>query len=551
MSHDTESFGGVAQIQLNGVVSARAFLRGLAFLLILAGSFKSFTEVEHPSVINPKPDAVEYLASAQALAHDGLYYLQVGENKVPPRYSPGMPFLLSVGLMVGVEASQAWMITSLFGALFVALMALAAGGVVRRLNPTLGVIPEVVAMAITGYILGHAPMIKDSAMKVTSDLPGAALGLSALILGVSSLNCEGMIRWLGALISGFLLVMTAAVRPLEGVLFAILLGMVLLGLWWKGHRRRSLQWSLWAIVGGLPLVGLVSGILSRSGWGPWPWTRYEYWIPQKYSEVSATFNWKFLVEPIRTFPAIEILGWTEPVQLSNLQAMAMMVAGLFPVSLKSWCFGLFWPLLLFVGALCCLGRFFRRGDRTSRTLGWIVLLWLLLRVVAYGTYFFPAGRFHLLLLSTLLVLGLGYFVVIIHEGGWPRRIGGTLSILAALYGTMIVMEEADYSRPKDRHTLHLRAHEKWLAVHATTARSQPVPFDPVIVQAFGFMDSETVDSMRGRKLPRTVHTFRLMVAHPGILHPNEVTARSAEWEARRFLVEQRLREPRSRGTTEP
>jgi hypothetical protein len=43
------------------------------------------------TAFHPRPDALEYAASAQAIAQAGEYYLQVGPLRVPPRYPPGWP----------------------------------------------------------------------------------------------------------------------------------------------------------------------------------------------------------------------------------------------------------------------------------------------------------------------------------------------------------------------------------------------------------------------------------------------------------------------------
>jgi hypothetical protein len=86
----------------------------------------------------PRPDALEYAASAQAIAQTGEIFLQVGPYRVRPRYPPGWPMVLAVAIRLGAPGDGLWRVAGLFGAALAALLALLAARAVQALAPGAG-----------------------------------------------------------------------------------------------------------------------------------------------------------------------------------------------------------------------------------------------------------------------------------------------------------------------------------------------------------------------------------------------------------------------------
>ena len=55
---------------------------------------------------HPRPDALEYAASAQSIAQTGRFFLQVGPYRVRPRFPPGWPLLLAPAVRLGVRGHK-------------------------------------------------------------------------------------------------------------------------------------------------------------------------------------------------------------------------------------------------------------------------------------------------------------------------------------------------------------------------------------------------------------------------------------------------------------
>src|SRR5262249_35715402 len=102
-----------------------------AMALALAARWSWGAKGEGPA-FRPQPDALEYAASAQALAQTGRYFLQVGPLQSPPHYSPGWPGMLSAALRLGTDPKRLWFVTGSFGALLCALIGGAVVSLVVR-----------------------------------------------------------------------------------------------------------------------------------------------------------------------------------------------------------------------------------------------------------------------------------------------------------------------------------------------------------------------------------------------------------------------------------
>ena len=461
----------------------------------------------------PRPDALEYAASAQAIAQTGRVFLQVGPYRVPPRYPPGWPLLLAATLRAGVSAVDLWRVTALFGAALAALLAIVTARAVAALTPdSPGPWPFVAGLA-AGWIWAIAPIAVGVGRTLLSDEPTALVAIAALLATAAALLADG-----GAPVTalgGFCLGLTASLRPVAAVLLAPPLAVLLIGgiggiggLRLRGLRptlARAAAWGLGAAV----FPALTVWLLSRSGLPAWEWSAgYRFWVPEYCARLADTFNLRYAVTPDASFP---IGQGGRP--LSHLGIAARVLLGLPGLRARNY-LGLFWPLAGWLAAvpLCFLARSRPVSDR----LPWLaaaLLLWTLGHVAVFSLYFYPAARFYLVPLALCVFLLATACGVFLARPGWGRGAAGVVLALAlglTLYEHRAMRGEVT-PEPQNERTWSRFA--RWRERSDAERAARVVPFDPVHAQALGLLPPEVVDSVHSwGELPDTAHVRRLRAA---------------------------------------
>jgi len=491
----------------------------LACTLALAARWHWAPGWEGPS-FRPRPDALEYAASAQALARGDGFHLQVGPYRVRPRYAPGWPMMLAPAAAAGVAGESLWRVTGLFGALqSVLLTALAwwgvgvAGG--RSQEGTSGATPRLVALAaglVTGAAWALGPMAVKTGRTLLSDEPAAFAATAAFAACGYGLLAAGSGRraTIACLGGGLATGLAAALRPPAGVL--LLPPLVLLSL--GGLHLRGLGPTLRLLAalaaGALVFPAATCAVLVASGLPAWPWTAYDLWIPGRYGDLRDTFGLRFALEGNPDLASLPGLGG-----MPHLEIAARVLLGL-PGLGSHQTLGLLWPVAGWV-ALLLLPVLARRRGLDARPVVWLVAAgaaWTLAHAGLYGLYFSPAARFFL---PPLAVAALALAVA----GGWmlsgasrPARWVGAacLALLAGsvLWGFLALRSEPHPDLPP---TDTRAAFARWIALPDAERVTRRLPFDPVEAQALDLLDRGTADGIHEwGELPPTVQVRRLRMA---------------------------------------
>jgi len=485
---------------------------------------------------HPRPDALEYAASAQAIAQSGRFYLQVGPYKVRPRYPPGWPLLLAGALRSGVDGTDLWRVTGIFGAVLAWVVAAVAYGTVRWIGagPPIfrtaagGEGPFLLAGLLAGWLWALAPVAAGAGRTVLSDEPAALAGVACLLLTGLGLLLTSKPRTaiFCAALGGLCLGLSATMRPIAACLLAPPLGVLLIAVT-AGVRRSGVRLLLprlaaW-ILGAAISPTAVMILLHHSGLRPTEWSGYAFWVPERYGRLSDTFNLSYALKPDEDFN----LG-TESEPLSHLGIAARVLLGL-PGLRARHSLGLVWPLLGWIAAVPLFRAARRCGRRKGREKAaaadlapWIataLFLWVAGHVVVFSLYFYPTSRFYLgpLALCTALfasACGLGW-----THPGLRTRVPAVLATLLALLLTVrgwTDLQKEPLPEEQDERTRSRFA--RWKDRGDDERAGRIVPFDPLFAQALGFLPPDVVESVHvWGTLPPTVHVRRLRSL--GVLPP--------------------------------
>ena len=444
---------------------------------------------------SPQPDAIEYVAGAQSLAHEGRFHLRLGNEVYRPIYPIGMSALLALPLALGVAAEDLAFWNGIVASLHALLLAFAAAWLVRcwqqhavrvstrvetdnldaahgldapsslpRARPVAGWI----AAATTGLAWASAPSSVDYSRWILSDESAALASSLALLLTVIGFVTSKRAAAVAACFAGGLaLGVACAVRPTQGPLaLPVLLALGLMTWRERGFAlafRRTLLLVLGAL---LPILAAAAGI-AHSGWDPLALVAYDQWTPG--FEWSQRFALKY---------------WTSGEPFGGFEFGLRQVLGAYDVTKtedpgRSIGLGFAWPALTL---LLASFLFSRRGPRRYLILA---LLWIAAHVVLYGFYSFRAQRFFLAPQATLC-LALGLVVARLLAASTKARVAALcLLVFAALnliYGSAS-LERASISSERNEETRRLFA--EWIAKSDAERAALIAPFDSVRAQALG------------------------------------------------------------------
>jgi|CXWL01.1.fsa_nt_gi hypothetical protein len=514
----------------------RAALAAGVFLLAL-GAREARPHTEPAAALGPRPDALEYVAGAQAIVQDGRYFLQVGSERVRPRYPPGFSLLLAPALAIGVPPESLWRVSGLFGAALAVVVGVLAAGAVRRLRPGHPA-AELGAFAVAGTLWALAPAAVAVGRAVLSDEPATLFLLIALGLALRAAQAPSLAV---AAFAGASWAMTLAIRPVVALPAALVLGPLGVA-WWRGtagteagryteprgltgteadastpsmrvaaglragRSRSGMRPILGAVLGVLVVSGLVVGLLLHSGLPIWPWDGYAFWVPERYDTLGGLWSLDYALrgDPLAPRSASDgIIG--------NLEYVVRSAFGLPGLPLHGSA-GPVWPG---VGLVLIAGLGLRRKARQRLEAGvpglWVALaLWLAFQLAFYSGYFFAAARFLLPVFAlAAAAVGAGLGLLATRAGRSPRLFAAGFALLLFVStGRLTTRLEPQTPRRLDVPTAERV--EAWLALADAERATRPVPFDPVHAQALGFLPPSRLSTVRTwGHLPETVHVRRL------------------------------------------
>lgn len=226
-------------------IGQRRFLWGAAlWVIVLAASLSYFVYENHPHLA----DEVAYLYQARYLAAGKLtldpppapeamtvYLMEQQNGRWYAATPPGWPAVLAVGVLLGIP----WLV-----------------------NPVLGGVNVMLAYAIMRELLGQAPARLGTLLLATSpwflfmcmNFMTHTLTMTCALVGAwGVLRCRRSANPAWALVAGIAIGAASLIRPLDGLLVA-----VLLGLWSLGLGGSRLPWKgLAALAIGTALSGAV------------------------------------------------------------------------------------------------------------------------------------------------------------------------------------------------------------------------------------------------------------------------------------------------------
>lgn len=471
----------------------------------------------------PRPDALEYAASAQALAQSGKMYLQVGPHQVRPRYPPGWPLLLAGAVRLGVPAEQLWRVTGLFGAALAGLLALLAAEAARALKATSWA--SFVAGLLAGWGWALAPVGILMGQTLLSDEPAAFVSAAGLALAGFGLLRTGESGERGSLAlaaaGGLAFGLAASMRTVAGALMAPPIAIFFLGALRERGLRPTLQRAAAFALGAVIFPAITCLVLVRSGLPAWEWSGYRFWVPKRFGPGGDAFSLRYAFAPESPF---RIGPGRRP--LPHLEVAARVLLGIPGLRIHHYP-GLFWPALGWLAAIPLWREARRREGSIANLAPWIaaaLLLWTLAHVALFSSYFYPAGRFYagpqalcLALLATACGVGLS-------RSGLRLRLAAGLAV--ALLAAMAVQGFAEVRRDRlprlKRTEWNVRGKvARWREQSDEVRARRAIPFDPVHAQALGLLPPEVAGSIRSwGRLPSTPHVRRLRTA--GVVRPDEI-----------------------------
>ena len=335
---------------------ARALYASVVVIVLLS----VLSVAPRPLAEQPFPDSQEIADATRQLVRGNGYVTYVhGNERHPPRYSPGFSLALAPFAAIGDDyPSNVQRGATFYAALYV-LIAVAAAWSLK--GPTAG--------SLAAILIGMSPFAKVEASLIMSD--GFAAGMTVLLFLLLQRPTIKRISLAGALAG-----MLVAIRlPMALNLIALLIVLP-----WA-LRKRLLLFSA------PPLAAL--GLFNWLTFGSPFRTGYDYWLP-KVKNFGLSFA---LVSPIQgdgPWIVADVLGglflrWVCPCAEGGPQA-TMSNLSFYPAVLL----GLFWifvpPLLPVIGLLYAWEH---RGALSVRFTFWLTALSLLL----FTFYFYQGARF--------------------------------------------------------------------------------------------------------------------------------------------------------------
>jgi len=474
----------------------------------------------------PHPDCLEYAAGAQSLATSGEYFLQVGAHRVPPRYPPGWPLLLSLALRCGVTPTSLWWGTAVCNALvsfLIALMTLRAARFLQRQITGDPVRQDTVQAWITGLLAGLlwalSPQVVFLSLTLLSDLPALLFILLFGRLFLAGLDRTREKRPAPAglwVVCGLILSLTATIRFIHVVLAVPALLLLCAGYWRSFNRRSAIQALGWLSLGWV--VGLVAvSLLSQLP--PWHWSNYSYWIPEFYADFSDTFRLSYALH------GNPKLAMGIPLRLDpHLVRIARMLAGTsqqHPIFLL----GHWWPLLGWFGLAAAALVLPKHGSgQRVRWLAGSLAVWVLGHAAFYAVYFALVSRYFLAPMAICIgSLAVGLHCLISKYPYATVRVGARALMIATVVLAVAdldrIPEPRDFRQPTDELK---SAHGAWVGMGAEERAERDLPFDPVYAQAMGLLGPQIIDGIGAwGKLPRTSHVLRLVGI--GVIKKREIS----------------------------
>ncbi|NUP91001.1 MAG: hypothetical protein HUU25_14470 [Candidatus Sumerlaeia bacterium] len=366
----------------------------------------------------PAPDALEYVAAAEALLSHGLPAIALSDGALyPSRYATGFPAALAAwrGITGGGQTS-ALSFNWLMSALAVALTYLVGRHFAGRAG-------AFAAAAL--WTLAPRPM--DMAELVLCEPLLTTLVLAATGVIVARSNAGGAVS---ALAVGMLCGYLCAVRLVSVLLLAYLIPLAL------ALRRRGRPRDLaWGLAGSVPWVLLIAvlhlwlnGSPTRQG--------YDLWAPYA-TRWGEGWNWRYFL-----FPEFE--GRLTQNPQPHWMTYLPMLAGLPPVGFGCIMF-YSWPVA--VGVVWRMWEL-RRGNRLRLRWALCLALGVAVSLAVWSMYYYWDPRFFMPLMPLVMILGCGALVPRPREG-WSgaNQARALLLALAFWHSTATTLFYLDHQRP--------------------------------------------------------------------------------------------------------
>ena len=476
----------------------------------------------------PHPDSLEYAAGAQSIAHYDDYFLQVGPHRVPPRYPPGWPWLLSLAVRAGVPGESLWKVTAMAGALVSLTLAVGAWAATRWLllvtqGSNAGGTPAwapICAGLTAGLIWSFAPLPVFVGQTCNSDEPCLLLSLVCLALLMTGTRSSGSANggrlWL--LGGGLALGLVAAIRFVSAALLIVPIVVVLT---MSRHRQgwhAVLRRGVWIAAGAICMVAFVA---AASGVIPWHWSGYAFWSPRWYASLTSTFNLSYALHGNPAYYRGAPSAVT-PHLIYGLHVLFGLTAGWAIGSIGRW-----WPVLGWAAlgwGWVRMRRLGMRGTHGAIAIGGLAV-WALAHLALFSFYLCHEPRFFL---APLAVCVVGFAVgcgVTTAARAARFRITAGLAACGVVVAT-IGLGQRIPTPPAGRQTpTEVRASfDRWRAAGDDGRRGKVVPFDLVQAQALGLYTRDALASVKDwGLLPRQRHVVLLL--SNGELDDGEVSPR--------------------------
>ena len=497
-----------------GRLSGRELLLLFALVVPLAVGLRwSFSaESGQGEAFHPRPDALEYVASAQALADSGRFYLQVQGSELRPRYAPGLPLFVASALTAGVAPSQVWRLNGVIGGLLALLIAVVVARLTAARCAGAHRSGPLLAGGFAGLLWATAPVLVYHGGLVLTDEPAALLQIGCLGAVVLGARAAGRSRHAWLLLAGLLLGTLATWRPSSGVLLGAPLLVLLLPML-ATDAADACRAAALVMLGAIPPLLITLAVLHGSGYPPWPWDAYAAWDPANYVPFSSTFHPRF---------AIEGSGMVRPFleprpHWQHTAAILLGLPGLVPFQSA----GLLWPAL---GWSFGLWRFATdwRDTGAPSYLGLALATFVVCTSLVFSLYFFASTRFYFAPLAIAAGLagcalgqalgsgrrGLVVAALIVGLGSLGTNAVGLRSLWTELW------------RPgAESNARTEQALEAWLARSQAERASLVLPFNSVQAQALGLLPASRAAQVgEWGRLARTSHTTMIAkYRHRGFL----------------------------------